>query len=460
VGEGVEVEVETCEEVEVEITEVKVGIVGIKVGVNIKEEVEVYLELDHPHIVRLDQVYENEDEIHIVMDLLSGGTLFDRLHAQKFYQEDQAADTSNQMCSAVAYLHAHKIVHCDLKLENFLYERLDSDHIKLIDFGFAKHVRGRHKLETACGTLQYCAPEVLARSYSEKADMWSLGVLIYMLLTGTTPFPGCADPARVATSIHNIRTGEMKISRRFLGLTKEAQGLVRSLIVVDPVKRLSAVEVLDHPWAAARRRCTDKVDEEDLRKFEVFAQAPCLRRALLWMVARSLKPEDREKLESKFEALDNHHHGVITLQEFQQYLSDKCGSNPSYAKALFQHLDVYRSGEITYSEFLAATLEDSGWIPEDALRTAFEKFDIDGSGKVTKDKVRKVLGDYFDGYSMQDLLRRAEFDHEDPITFEEFQAYLHKPNTYSDADIQRVSTCGRAWSHCQRLLHLQHPVNV
>merc|ERR1712137_374952 len=111
------------------------------VQATIKEEVEVYLELDHPHIVRLDQVYENEDEIHIVMDLLSGGTLFDRLHAQKFYQEDQAADTSNQMCSAVAYLYAHKIVHCDLKLENFLYERPDSDHIKLIDFGFAKHVR-------------------------------------------------------------------------------------------------------------------------------------------------------------------------------------------------------------------------------------------------------------------------------------------------------------------------------
>merc|ERR1712137_402510 len=124
------------------------------------------------------------------------------------------------------------------------------------------------------------------------------------------------------------------------------------------------VEVLDHPWAAARRRCTDKVDEEDLRKFEVFAQALCLRRALLWMVARSLKPEDREKLESKFEALDNHHHGVITLQEFQQYLSDKCGSNPSYAKALFQHLDVYRSGEITYSSF---------WLPLWRIRVGFRR---------------------------------------------------------------------------------------
>merc|ERR1712211_76117 len=108
-------------------------------------------------------------------ELMEGGELYDRLHRQRRYTEEDAAGTARQMLLAVAYLHNQSVVHRDLKLENFLYERSDSDHLKLIDFGFAKHWDHREKMSKACGSIQYVAPEVLGHAYTEKADIWSLG---------------------------------------------------------------------------------------------------------------------------------------------------------------------------------------------------------------------------------------------------------------------------------------------
>jgi len=129
------------------------------------------LVLDHPHVVRLENVYESDEELHLVMEYMSGGELWTRLNSQanKQYSEQVAADTTRQMLLAVAYLHSHQVVHRDLKLENFLYEKEDSDHVKLIDFGFARFWDGRTMMHYFCGTPSYIAPEVVERSYTEKA---------------------------------------------------------------------------------------------------------------------------------------------------------------------------------------------------------------------------------------------------------------------------------------------------
>merc|ERR1719382_913544 len=139
------------------------------------------------------------------------------------------------MLLAVAYLHAHRIAHRDLKLENFLYERKDTSHLKIIDFGFAKFTDRSATMSQACGSIHYVAPEVLAHAYTEKADMWSIGVIVYMLLTGSPPFHGSDDEV-----LRKIKAGTPHWSSRFQRLSDSAKSFVKGLIVLDPNTRMSA----------------------------------------------------------------------------------------------------------------------------------------------------------------------------------------------------------------------------
>merc|ERR1719215_136225 len=171
-------------------------------------------------------VFETAEDVNIVMEFMAGGELYNRLASSKRYSEQLAADTTYQMLLAVAYLHANGVAHRDLKLENFLYESKDSDHLKLIDFGFAKFWDRNKKMEQACGSVHYVAPEVLAHAYTDQADMWSLGVIVYMLLTGSPPFHGTDDEV-----LKKVKACKPHWSSRFKLLSETAQDFVKKLIV-------------------------------------------------------------------------------------------------------------------------------------------------------------------------------------------------------------------------------------
>merc|ERR1712216_450077 len=165
----------------------------------LRKECEIYLALDHPNIAKLKDVYEDGELLYIVMELCRGGELYARLRDAKVYDESTAAKTVKQMLHAVSYLHTHGIVHRDLKLENFLYTSTDkSSVLKLVDFGFAAAWNPRsEKMRMACGTMTYVPPEVLFAKtrggYTNKCDMWSLGVIAFMLVAGDPPFYGKGD---------------------------------------------------------------------------------------------------------------------------------------------------------------------------------------------------------------------------------------------------------------------------
>merc|ERR1719464_961495 len=137
--------------------------------VALRNEAEIYLSLDHPHVARLEMVYETQEELHFVMEYMEGGQLFDRLSSKGTFSEDMTARITRQMLLAVAYLHKCEIAHRDLKLENFLFQKKKTDHVKLIDFGFSKFVSKDINMSQACGTLDYMAPEVFSRSYTKLA---------------------------------------------------------------------------------------------------------------------------------------------------------------------------------------------------------------------------------------------------------------------------------------------------
>lgn len=216
---------------------------------DLRREVDIYLGLDHPHVAQLERVFETDSEVSLVMECLEGGDVFDRLAEHGRYSEEDAAEILRQMLLAVDYLHRQNIVHCDLKAENFVYADKACTQVKLIDFGLAKRWDGVTKLRSRNGTLRYQAPEVFGDGFTCKADMWSLGVLAYVLLCAITPF---VDDEVEATRL--VHAGSPRYSRsRFFPLSSAAKHFTRSLLIKDESLRASATEALQHPWLCNSR---------------------------------------------------------------------------------------------------------------------------------------------------------------------------------------------------------------
>jgi len=211
---------------------------------NLAREVEILSSTEHPRVVGLEAMYESEANVHLVMERLQGGDLFDRLMSGGVFGEPDAAHIAVQVLQALTYLHTRKILHRDLKPENVMFKESDGLAIKLIDFGLSCRREPGVKLTQMCGTLQYIAPEVLQRhGYDEKSDMWSFGGLVYTLMTNKVLY--CGSDSLIAKK---NRLGAVDFSRAFKSLSEGARSFVLALLRVDPLSRLSALEALEHPW--------------------------------------------------------------------------------------------------------------------------------------------------------------------------------------------------------------------
>eukprot|EP00401_Gymnodinium_catenatum_P009775 CAMPEP_0117556844 /NCGR_PEP_ID=MMETSP0784-20121206/52019_1 /TAXON_ID=39447 /ORGANISM="" /LENGTH=287 /DNA_ID=CAMNT_0005354133 /DNA_START=120 /DNA_END=979 /DNA_ORIENTATION=- len=210
-------------------------------------EVEIYLALDHPHIAALHDVYETDKEIMLLTEYCEGGELYAKLYIAGTYTESDAAHATREMLLSIGYLHAHSIVHRDLKLENFLYtSRSPGSPLKLIDFGFAKLWDPSTLMMATCGSIAYVSPDVLrGHGYTSKCDLWSLGVIVFMLLAGYPPFHG-SDALMRGFILHGKVDWSHK--RRWKHVSANAIDFVRSLLTWDPSKRLDAQQALRHRW--------------------------------------------------------------------------------------------------------------------------------------------------------------------------------------------------------------------
>eukprot|EP00586_Coscinodiscus_wailesii_P012894 CAMPEP_0172496342 /NCGR_PEP_ID=MMETSP1066-20121228/85579_1 /TAXON_ID=671091 /ORGANISM="Coscinodiscus wailesii, Strain CCMP2513" /LENGTH=383 /DNA_ID=CAMNT_0013268591 /DNA_START=98 /DNA_END=1249 /DNA_ORIENTATION=- len=214
------------------------------------DEVNILKEFDHPHIICLYDFFEESSNYYLVMERMTGGELFDRIVAKLYYNEKEARDTCKVLIDAVGYCHQHNVAHRDLKPENLLLSSEDNDYnIKLADFGFAKRVYIPNSLTTQCGTPGYVAPEILeGMPYDTKADMWSVGVILYILLGGYPPF----IEKNQRDLFRKIRNGEYEFHEEYWGtVSDDAKELISSLLCVKPTKRLTAPEALKNKWICA-----------------------------------------------------------------------------------------------------------------------------------------------------------------------------------------------------------------
>mmetsp|Transcript_37334 Transcript_37334/g.79325 ORF Transcript_37334/g.79325 Transcript_37334/m.79325 type:complete len:550 (-) Transcript_37334:58-1707(-) len=390
----------------------------------LESEVDVFLGMDHPHVTRLFDVYESDGYLYLVMECMEGGELFDRVKEKKRFSEGDAARSIRQMLLAVNYLHSHGIVHRDLKLENFLYDGKFSEHLKLIDFGFSKVWDPNIKMKVSCGTLAYVAPEVLQKNYTIQCDMWSMGVIAFILLSGYMPFSG---PETQQTT--NIMAGKYTMKKeRWQTISPDGVDFVKSLLRVDADKRLTAEAALQHPWIVRNHekatQGSAEVDSDVVSALRQFGQASKFRRCCMEMMAWSLSNDERAKVRSYFMAMDKNNEGTITLGELKQVLQQKFHIPEGEILAIFEAMDSNNDESIHYSDFLAAMVSTRIALHGDLLRAAFKRFDKDNSGYITVENLRQVLGDSFEGAEVETLIKDADLLDDGRVSFEEFQAYL------------------------------------
>eukprot|EP00754_Rhynchopus_humris_P025434 Rhum_TRINITY_DN14945_c6_g1::Rhum_TRINITY_DN14945_c6_g1_i1::g.130917::m.130917/K08794/CAMK1; calcium/calmodulin-dependent protein kinase I len=219
---------------------------------SLKTEVKILMNVKHPNIVSLLDVFEDDDKLYLIMELMTGGELFDKIcnDYPNGYSEKQAADLTRQIIEAVKYLHGKGIIHRDLKPENLLFSHPDDDsaQIKISDFGLAKIWSGDTLARTACGSPNYVAPEILLnemRGYTFAVDMWSVGVIVYVLLCGFCPFFDENTPALFRA----ITAGKYSFPDPYWkSISDEAKDFIRRLLVVNPEQRMTPEQALQHPW--------------------------------------------------------------------------------------------------------------------------------------------------------------------------------------------------------------------
>ncbi|XP_055719212.1 calcium/calmodulin-dependent protein kinase type IV-like isoform X1 [Salvelinus fontinalis] len=252
----------------------------------VRTEIGVLLRLSHPNIIKLKEIFETPSEISLVLELVTGGELFERVVEKGFYTERDAADAVIQVLEAVAYLHENGVVHRDLKPENLLYATAAPDApLKIADFGLSKVIDDQVTMKTVCGTPGYCAPEILRGSaYGPEVDVWSVGVITYILLCGFEPF---FDERGDQYMFKRILNCEYEfVSPWWDNVSFNAKDLVRKLIVQDPNKRLTTLQALEHPWVTGKAVNSAHMDTAQ-KKLQEFNARRKLKAAVKAVVASS-----------------------------------------------------------------------------------------------------------------------------------------------------------------------------
>lgn len=417
-------------------------------------EVEIYLSLDHPHIATLRDVYETGSEIALLTECCEGGELYSRLSSAGTYDEADAAEATYQMLLAVAYLHSHNIVHRDLKLENFLYQGTEAKSpLKLIDFGFAKVWDPATLMMASCGSIAYVSPDVLrGAGYTNQCDLWSLGVIVFMLLVGYPPFHGSEKEMRT-----NILAAKVDWSHksRWRVVSEDAVEFVKSLLVKDPQQRLSAKGALAHRWLLAR---TDRntrgaaLSKEALRSLKRYADCSRVKRAVLTVLAQELSPVDTRDLREMFIGLDSTGEGTISFTELKAAIRGETNNDGSPRKLseplspgtpktpaaklrraksgviteLCELLDSNGDEQIYWSDFVAATMNVRTQLRQEAVRAAFTRLDADCSGSICVGDLRRVIGDTFEGVNVELLLKEADTSGKGQVNFDDFLKLLEE----------------------------------
>ena len=420
----------------------------IKDFTKFQTEIKILSMVDHPNIVRLFEVIEDDNYYNLLQELCTGGELLKKTETTHL-KEKEIARIFNQVMSVVAYCHDKGIVHRDLKLENILFASEEPDSpIKVIDFGFSvltedfmnskveekdgDQKKTFRRMKSKVGTLYYISPEIIKGNYDEKCDIWACGVILFILLGGYPPFNGPSDK-----EVYNLIT-QIKYDFSqpvWKNVSKHAKDLIKNML--KPAKsRFTAKQVLASKWFDIKLKESNKenssyiLDYHSLHKFETYTK---FKQIIITFIASRLASNESKEITNIFYNIDEEKKGFITFEDFRKYIIkeyeiDDLVENEDELRKAFQGVDIDQNNRIDYTEFLAGNLSKKVFLKEEKLKEAFRAFDINDNGAIKKEDIIRALklDKCPDKNNIANaIIEENDFDKDGKINFADFLKTMH-----------------------------------
>ena len=342
----------------------------------LKSEVNILSNLDHPNIVKYFGTFEDEFFIHIVMEYLKGHDL-DKIISLKNYtgfDEKNMCQIIQQLLKALSFIHSKNIIHRDIKPENVLFSnKRNYSSLRLIDFGLATFLKEDNK---SVGTPFYMSPETIDGNSTFQSDIWSVGVIVYQMITGKLPFIGDDKENNNQTLYHKIKTEDYdEECFEEIECSDEVKDFIHKSLIKDVSLRMTTQEALNHPWI--QKFCTKTIDKtlvthETIRILLDFAKKTRLQKEIYYFIAKVCNESDIDKYKSFFNQLDSHNMGSLTKNEIKEgFEKNKIEIDEDDLNEIFEGLDFHKAGVINYSEFLSGMVSSKNFDKEEKLISVF-----------------------------------------------------------------------------------------
>merc|ERR1719361_599212 len=430
------------------------------------DEIDILQTLKHDNIIGLHSVYEDKATLYIVMEECKGGELFQRIVEKERFTEHDAAKVTRQLLSALHYMHSvNNVVHCDLKPDNILFvDKSDDSLVKIIDFGMSKVLPRLQYLTHLCGTPYYTAPEVIKeKKYNHACDMWSTGVILYVMIFGYPPF--YVDPEKYGK--HERKAIYEKIKRGFvprirstekhgfgpwfpdhIPVSAAVRNLIAKLLEYKVENRYTAGEALKHEWVVKEGKMAVDDEKEDINaeaaKSMVSALAKFNNTCQLKMVVvklfrkqfETMRPQHFHQLEELFTKMDTDGDGIVSYQDFEAAVANvkEINIEKKYIEQIFENVNSDQSEDkkkgIKFADLLNALVHDYLVACDERLYAAFRALDDDDDGKITTEQLKAKLkeNDPLGEWDRAiEIINESTLESDGVIDYEEFLLNLH-PN--------------------------------
>ncbi|CAA6656372.1 unnamed protein product [Spirodela intermedia] len=394
---------------------------------DVRREVKILKALSgHRNLVKFYDACEDALNVYIIMELCEGGELLDRILSRGGrYSEEDAKTIVVQILNVVSFCHLQGVVHRDLKPENFLFtSKEENAPMKLIDFGLSDFIRPDERLNDVVGSAYYVAPEVLHRSYSMEADIWSIGVITYILLCGSRPFW-----ARTESGIFRavLRADPNFDDSPWPSVSSEARDFVKRLLNKDYRKRMTAAQALTHPWLRNEQQPVP-LDILTYKLVKSYLRATPFKRAALKALSKALTEDELVYLRSQFDLLEPSYEGWVSLENFQKALLQNATNAMKESKVadILNSLDKLKYRKMGFPEFCAAAISPyqlealEYW--EQIASTAFQHFEEEGNRAITVDELAQELNLSWTSHAaLRDWIRQSD----GKLSFLGYTKFLH-----------------------------------
>lgn len=400
----------------------------------LRNEINILKRLHHPQIVRVIASYEDKEHMYMVMQLCKGKELYEHLYKEgrKFSEED-VRKIVRGLLRAVAFLHSNFITHRDLKLENLLLENAENpSSLKLCDFGLSTRFKRGEKLQKSLGTIDYVAPEVLDGDYTEKCDLWSVGVICFELLTGVSPFHAPTIDETMGKIFDGILIFDDAIWKHF---SPSAIAFVKSLVKEDVDARLSAEQALEHKWLADGETSSSGSERLQnnkrllLTNMLSFSRCRKMKQTALLSVALGISEDhiQQEMAAEVFHSMDHSKKGTLTREAFCDSMVE-CGISKQDADDLFTRINQSKTGQINFLEFIAAVMDQRD-IGQNTIKEAFGLLDGEKKGRLSIVGLQDVFRNSMVPEEVKELIASADKKGDGFVEFAEFQDMFTQPNS-------------------------------